>query len=537
VDRRIVKARTDATPLVNPVTKTSPRAESAQPTSALADASERPAGATGDVVEDEAGGQWLLGLRTTRSRLVASYLVLLVLAGAVATLALRQLLVIRLEDRVADDLRQEIAEIENLAQRGRDPQTAAPFTSLARVYDVFFGRNLPGQDEALVAFVGGRFHHQNVQEFPLGDLPDEALERFRAFSRTGRSGEQLTGRFDTAKGEARFRAVIVRAESASGSERGAFVVAILPTTERAEIRELQLYAAMIAVAVVLIAAAAAWFLAGRVVAPVNELTETARSISESELGRRIRVRGTDEVANMARTFNAMLDRLEAVYRSQREFLRAAGHEFRTPLTVATGHLELLAVGLTPEERDATITLVLDELRRMARVTDDLQALAEAERSDFLAVQQVDLRELAEQLITKAHALGDRNWQLDEVADGTFVADRSRLTQAVLNLVDNAVKNSDEGDTIAIGIGIRVADIHIWVRDTGVGIPEEERERILERFVRGQQAGRRYRGAGLGLAIVTTVAEAHGGRVTVESRPGVGSRFTMVLPREPKWRES
>ena len=86
---------------------------------------------------------------------------------------------------------------------------------------------------------------------------------------------------------------------------------------------------MITVIVVLIAAAAAWFLAGRVVAPVNELTETARSISESELGRRIRVRGTDEVANMARTFNAMLDRLEAVYRSQREFLRAAGHEFRT----------------------------------------------------------------------------------------------------------------------------------------------------------------------------------------------------------------
>ena len=249
------------------------------------------------------------------------------------------------------------------------------------------------------------------------------------------------------------------------------------------------------------------------------------------------MRGTDEVANMGRTFNAMLDRLEAVYRSQREFLRAAGHEFRTPLTVATGHLELLADETTPEERDATVALVLDELRRMGRVTDDLQALAEAERADFLTPQQVDFRELADQLITKASALGERDWQLDEVADGTFVADRARITQAVLNLADNAVKNTEEGATIAIGIGIRVADVHIWVRDTGVGIPEEERERILERFVRGQDAGRRYRGAGLGLAIVTTVAEAHGGHVTVESRSGEGSRFTMVIPREPKWRES
>jgi two-component system, OmpR family, sensor kinase len=526
---------------VRSATRTVPPAEDVRPAGARAADGIESAAAdtpTSGVVEPEDGGrQWPLGLRTTRSRLVASYLVLLVVAGAAATFALRELLVIRLDDRVNDDLRQEVAEIQNLAQRGRDPQTAEPFTSLDRVYDVFFGRNVPGQDEALVAFVGGRFHHQNVQEFPLGDLPGHALERFRVFSRSGRSGEQLTGNFDTVRGEARFRAVIVRAESQTGTEEGAFVVAILPTTERAEIRELQLYAAAITVLVVLIAAAAAWFLAGRVVAPVNELTETARSISESELGRRIRVRGTDEVANMARTFNAMLDRLEAVYRSQREFLRAAGHEFRTPLTVAIGHLELLADGATSEERDATVALVLDELRRMGRVTDDLQALAEAERADFLAPQQVDLLELADQLITKASALGERDWQLDEVADGTFVADRARITQAVLNLADNAVKNTEEGGTIAIGIGIRLADIHIWVRDTGVGIPEKERERILDRFVRGEDAGRRYRGAGLGLAIVKTVAEAHGGSVTVESRPGEGSRFTMVLPRRPKWRES
>ena len=281
---------------------TAPSAERAPPAGARGANGERAAPPIGAVVEAEAGGnQWPLGLRTTRARLVASYLVLLVVAGAVATFALRELLVIRLEDQVADDLRQEIAEIQNLAQRGRDPQTAEPFTSLDRVYTTFFGRNLPGQDEALVAFVGERFHHQNVQEFPLGDLPDAALARFRAFSRSGLSGEQQTGSFETVKGEALFRALIVRARSSTGTQKGAFVVAILPTTERAEIRRLQLYAAIIAIAVVLIAAAAAWFLAGRVVAPVNELTETARSISESELGRRIRVRGTDEVANMART--------------------------------------------------------------------------------------------------------------------------------------------------------------------------------------------------------------------------------------------
>jgi len=226
----------------------------------------------------------------------------------------------------------------------------------------------------------------------------------------------------------------------------------------------------------------------------------------------------------------MLDRLQAVYGSQREFLRAAGHEFRTPLTVATGHLEILDDGASDEERRATLALVLDELRRMGRIVDDLQALAESERADFVASQPLDLQELADQLITKATALGDRDWQLDEAAEGTVVADRGRLTQAVLNLADNAVKNTEVGDTIAIGVGVRRDEIRLWVRDTGIGIPEDDQGRILERFERGSAAGRRYRGAGLGLAIVKTVAEAHGGRVELESREGRGSQFTIVIPR-------
>jgi signal transduction histidine kinase len=223
----------------------------------------------------------------------------------------------------------------------------------------------------------------------------------------------------------------------------------------------------------------------------------------------------------------MLDRLEAVYRSQLEFLRAAGHELRTPLTVATGHLEVM--GKVDEEQQATVTLVLDELGRMARMVEDLHSLAEAEHPDYLAPQPIDMRELAHELIVKASALGERDWQLDAADGGLLVADRDRILQAVLNLADNAVKNTDPGATIAIGVTARGHEVNIWVRDTGVGIEASELDRIFHRFVRGRTAGRRYRGAGLGLAIVETVAEAHGGRVSVESEPGVGSRFAIVLP--------
>jgi signal transduction histidine kinase len=223
----------------------------------------------------------------------------------------------------------------------------------------------------------------------------------------------------------------------------------------------------------------------------------------------------------------MLDRLEAVYASQLEFLRAAGHELRTPLTVATGHLEVM--GDVDEEQEATVRLVLDELGRMTRMVEDLHSLAEAEHPDYLAPRPIDMRELAHELIVKTRALGERDWQLDASANGILVADRDRVLQAVLNLADNAVKNTDAGATIGIGVMTRGEEIHIWVRDTGVGIEPSELERIFHRFVRGREAGRRYRGAGLGLAIVETVAEAHGGRVHVESEHGVGSRFTIVLP--------
>ena len=495
------------------------------------DAAARPGWWHRPLLSEHRLGLWTGPLASTRARLLVSYLLLLALAGVVATFSLRQLLVIRLDDRIDDDLRQEILEFERLLV-GRDPDTAEPFESLGRVFDVFFRRNVTGEDEALAAFVGGRLHDQRITVFPLDRIPEDAIAQWAAFSQSGRRGEQLVGTFDTSRGSAKFRAVRVGTER----DEGAFVVTILPVTERAEIRELQLYTAVIAFVVVLIAAAFAWFLAGRVVAPVRALTVTARSISETDLTRRIRVGGSSEAAEMAETFNAMLDRLEAVYRSQLEFLRAAGHELRTPLTVATGHLDV--VGDDPDERRETIALVQDELGRMARIVDDLHSLAEAVHPDFLVQREVDLAQLAHDLLAKARTLGDRDWRLEHAAPGTLFADPDRLAQAVLNLADNAVKNTEPDDTIAIGVGIRSDDVHIWVRDTGPGVSPADAERIFGRFVRGGTAHERYRGAGLGLAIVSTIAEAHGGRVELDSPPGQGARFSIIVPwvRGP-WRAS
>jgi two-component system, OmpR family, sensor kinase len=167
---------------------------------------------------------------------------------------------------------------------------------------------------------------------------------------------------------------------------------------------------------------------------------------------------------------------------------------------------------------------------MTRIVNDLQVLAEAEQPDFLRTERIDLGLLAPELTAKASALGPRRWMLDQTSEGTFLADRDRLTEAVMNLAHNAVQHTAEEETIGIGTAVTDTDVRIWVRDTGRGIAISDQARIFDRFARGKDAHRRYRGGGLGLAIVRAIAESHGGRVELDSRLEEGSTFTIVLPR-------
>jgi two-component system, OmpR family, sensor kinase len=167
---------------------------------------------------------------------------------------------------------------------------------------------------------------------------------------------------------------------------------------------------------------------------------------------------------------------------------------------------------------------------MGRMVDDLQLLAESEQPDFLQVEWIDLELFAHELTAKAGALAPRQWMLDQAAEGMLIADRQRLTEAVMNLAHNAVEHTTEDDTIAIGVSLTEDEALLWVRDTGAGIALSDQTRIFDRFTRGRDARRRYRGGGLGLAIVKAIAEAHGGRIELESQLGAGSTFTIVLPR-------
>jgi len=162
-------------------------------------------------------------------------------------------------------------------------------------------------------------------------------------------------------------------------------------------------------------------------------------------------------------------------------------------------------------------------------------LAQADEPHFLELGPVNVADLTSELERKASALGRRKWRIEASGRGIIVADRYRLTQAVVELAQNAVQHTEEDAEITLGSSVAPGEARFWVRDSGPGIPPEDQERIFDRFVRGSN-GTRAGGAGLGLAIVRAIAAAHEGRVEVESSPEGGSTFTIAVPTDQPERE-
>jgi signal transduction histidine kinase len=455
-----------------------------------------------------------------RTRILAAFVVLMAFSTLVSGIAIYELLTVRAEDRLDASLNQEVEEFRQLSQ-GIDPLDGEPFgDDLAGIFALYRERNVPGEGEVILMFLDGR----PLQ--PLSKARGGQLNLSAEHARLARLTRAARGDVETPTETVRYVAVPVRPGGQDGPH-GVFVVAASLSAERDDVNEAVQLAAIVLLSVLLIASALAWVVAGRILAPLRVLDETARSISETDLTRRIPVSGDDEIAELARTFNAMVDRLERAFASQRAFVSDASHELRTPITIVRGHLELL--GDDPDERRETVALVTDELDRMSRFVDDLLLLAKAERNDFLRIEEVELGALTDELLDKAAGLGRREWALEARAEARLRADRQRLTQAVMGLAQNAVQHTADGDAVWIGTGVDGAEASLWVRDSGPGVSRDDQARVFERFARASGGRRRSDGAGLGLAIVRAIAEAHGGRAELASRPGAGSTFTVVVP--------
>ncbi len=270
-----------------------------------------------------------------------------------------------------------------------------------------------------------------------------------------------------------------------------------------------------------------------IIVPVHRLMDVTRRVDRGSLDIHTGLTAVDEVGELAQSFDRMIDRLGAAFAEQERLLADISHELRTPITIVRGHLEILQRGgRAPEQIERALTISLDELDRMGRLVNDLLLLARAVRPDFLSPRPLDLPAFLDEVFQKAQAIATRPWRRDPVSRITIVADRDRLTQAMLNLLHNAVAHTQPDQPITLS----ASEVHGWVEiavtDEGAGIPAELLPHVFERFRTGS-SGR----TGLGLSIVQVIARAHGGDVRVQSEPGRGSTFVVRIPLRPGMQET
>ena len=281
---------------------------------------------------------------------------------------------------------------------------------------------------------------------------------------------------------------------------------------------------------------AAFLIGSRVSRPLRRMASVAARVDAGDLHPRIHDPGSQapEVRVLSDSFNHMLDRLTEAFAAQRAFVADASHELRTPLTVIRGQLEVLAAEAHPSHNEVrrVEALVRAEIARTTRLVDDLLLLARSEETRFLQLEEFELAGFIAELWDGVSVIADRRFELGAIPAGTLRADPDRLAQALRNLIDNAIAHTaaQRGLVRLSVLALPGARVRFTIDDDGPGVAIGQRERVFGRLYRTDQARDRMTGgAGLGLAIVRAIAEAHGGSVVLAESPEGGARLDLDLP--------
>ncbi|MSP11724.1 MAG: HAMP domain-containing histidine kinase [Chloroflexi bacterium] len=284
-----------------------------------------------------------------------------------------------------------------------------------------------------------------------------------------------------------------------------------------------------------------WIMAGLTLRPIHRITQTAQAIgAERDFDRRLQYSGpNDEIGQLAKTFNTMLTELKLAYlqlkqslQTQRRFIADASHELRTPMTTIRGNVGLLQhePPISAEDRKAVLTDTVEECDRLIRLVNNLLVLARADAGQPLAIEVVTMKPLIEELCRRARLLNpERTIECEHVVDAAVMGNHDGLKQVMLILLDNALKFTPPEGQIVVSTIVCEKFVSVKVRDTGIGIEPEKLPHIFERFFRGDTA-RSGSDSGLGLAIAQTLVDSMHGTISVQSAPGKGTEFTVLLPK-------
>lgn len=273
----------------------------------------------------------------------------------------------------------------------------------------------------------------------------------------------------------------------------------------------------------------------RVLAPVRSLSVAARGIGQGDFSQRVPVTGgRDEVSELGHTFNSMAEQLERAQAQRRQLMADVAHELRTPISNIQGYLEAIGDGLLDPD-DRTVGTIHEQALHLGRLVEDLRVLALADAGALrLHPEQASLEDIATGSVEAARPRArSKGISFEWASTGDLPpmnVDKTRLSQVIGNLLDNAITHTPDGGRIMVSTSVASEEVTVAVSDSGDGIPAERLPHLFDRFYRVDSSrSRRTGGSGLGLAIARELTELHGGRIEVQSEPGKGATFTVHLP--------
>lgn len=462
-------------------------------------------------------------MKTTRATILGWILVPLLLAMVGTFFLSSFLLQTSVATQIDDQLAQEAKELSLLAKEATDPESDSPYTSSRELLELYLRNSVPDSNETLFVLVDGKvISRSSGSDLPRLDRAGDFIEMVSTLQ------EPLVSNYLVDGESVRFIAIPVSGPADSGHMVAAIFVEEKLDAVNATLTQLGLLMLLAFMA----AASAGWFVAGRILKPIRQLGEITRRITDGTTPERLE--GFDkksELGAIAADFNSMLDRTSSAFASQRRFVDDAGHELKTPLTIVRGHLDLMKTA--PKEAETSLAIIEDEVQRMTRIVKDLQLLTKSTEASFIKTSPVQPSEIVDEVFVKTSPLANRRWDVEAEITPALEIDRQRMVQALLQLVDNSIKHTNDEDAIVIGCRSIGSFVELFVGDSGPGIPEEARIQVQQRFVRGGWTAEDTEGSGLGLAIVDAIARGHMGELYIKTSELGGAEVGIRLNSNKK----
>jgi two-component system OmpR family sensor kinase len=434
----------------------------------------------------------------------------------------------QVRERVDLEILQQLNELELLATTGINPNTGEPFENSDALLETFLSRRISNENETMFSTIDSMVTYRSPGSSKL------RVDKDAAFLEVVNQTELPTlDTYVSNVGELRYGVYPI---IGLDEKMGRLIVVTNLDAELVSTNTLFRNLSLGLLALFTLTGVVVSVIVKRLLLPISELTQQAQRVNKDNFIRQLKfetARVDDEITQLGQEINNMLSRLEASFIDQQRFIDDAGHELRTPLTILKGHIEMMQRDGYSEQ---SLSIIEDEVNRMTRLVQDLQSLTKATQPNFVQLSSFSADVFIKELQEKAQSIYSNPIEITEYVALQIQGDKQRLTQAMLQLIENAVKYSPASSTITLGMQAQNGNVILFVKDLGRGISEDAKAQVFLRFyqVDNTHSPQDVGGVGLGLSIVKAIVDGHRGSIRILDNHPHGTIFEISIPQDRRF---